>query len=232
MQHSPRSRLSGQITGLNSSTPKRRQFFKTNQVHPEPGVTRLYVDNSGPIVSSTLEAERSVVLADLLQRRGAQKGVELGVQRGRFAQMLLSKWACVNSYLLVDVWGPLKNYHDGANVDQGNQNQIYEEAIRNTRQWNVSVCRNSTLMCSQIHKDETFDFIYVDARHDYQGVTQDLESWFPRLISGGIIAGHDYLTATEQSPLNHKSHWEVNMDGSLDITKRAVLGAVDDFFGL
>jgi hypothetical protein len=102
----------------------------------------------------------------------------------------------------------------------------------NTRQWNVSVCHNFTTACAHIHQNQTFDFIYIDARHDYKGVTADIENWFPKLNYRGIIAGHDYLTAVEQLGYNDKNHWEVNGDGTLDITKRAVMGAVDDFFGL
>ena len=46
--------------------------------------------------------------------------------------------------------------------------------------------------------DESFDFIYVDARYDYPGVKEDLETWWPKLKQGGIMAGDDYLTAKEQ----------------------------------
>lgn len=37
--------------------------------------------------------------------------------------------------------------------------------------------------------NDSIDFIYVDARHDYCGVKEDLELYFPKLRSGGIIAG-------------------------------------------
>jgi hypothetical protein len=30
-------------------------------------------------------------------------------------------------------------------------------------------------------------------RHDYCGVKEDLENYWPKLKRGGIIAGHDYL---------------------------------------
>lgn len=178
------------------------------------------------------QESRSSSIGKLLQRHGAQTGVELGVQRGLFAKNLLEHWPGVVDYLLVDAWTHMDNYLDGANVNSVSQNANYKEAMYNTRLWNVSVCHNFTSVCARVHQNQSFDFIYVDARHDYKGATEDIEVWFPKLNSGGIIAGHDYLTATEQTRHNKKSHWEINGDGTMDITKRGVMGAVDNFFGL
>lgn len=40
--------------------------------------------------------------------------------------------------------------------------------------------------------DESFDFIFIDADHEYESVLADLEAWFPKLKPGGIIGGHDW----------------------------------------
>ena len=40
--------------------------------------------------------------------------------------------------------------------------------------------------------DESFDFIFIDADHEYESVLSDLCAWFPKLKPGGIIAGHDW----------------------------------------
>jgi len=39
---------------------------------------------------------------------------------------------------------------------------------------------------------QLFDFIYIDARHDYAGVLEDLRAWWPLLKRDGIIAGDDF----------------------------------------
>lgn len=40
------------------------------------------------------------------------------------------------------------------------------------------------------------DFIYLDARHDYASVLEDLEVWHDRVRPGGVLDGHDYINGT------------------------------------
>jgi Methyltransferase domain len=41
--------------------------------------------------------------------------------------------------------------------------------------------------------DESIDFVYIDALHDYHSVLQDIGGWWPKVKKGGWIGGHDYL---------------------------------------
>ena len=99
----------------------------------------------------------------------------------------------------------------------------------------IRACRDLTSKCVKHFEDESLDFIYVDARHDYNGVQEDLELWYRKLSKmNGVIAGHDMITAAEHRlhTRNYDDQYEVNFDGSFDTTGRAVKGAVNDFFGL
>lgn len=37
-----------------------------------------------------------------------------------------------------------------------------------------------------------FDFIFIDSEHTYPEVLLEIERWYPRVKSGGIMAWHDY----------------------------------------
>ena len=55
-------------------------------------------------------------MGTILEAEQAQVGVELGVQTGLFAATTLQHWTCNKKYYLVDIWAPLENYLDKANV--------------------------------------------------------------------------------------------------------------------
>jgi hypothetical protein len=72
--------------------------------------------------------------------------------------------------------------------------------------------------------------VYIDARHDYCSVTEDLELYWPKLRPGGIVAGHDYMLGFHLHEIL-SSHTEDRYDlcpnGTL--APRSVKGAADDF---
>lgn len=184
--------------------------------------------SNDPAHFSPLPREKALAL--VLNARKAKIGAEIGVQRGLFSQRLLTLWNA-NTYVLVDPWSYQSNYFDAANVNNEQQNVIMKEALQRTAPFNIKLCRNTSVVCAtQITK--SVDFLYIDARHDYMGVTEDIESWYHTLSPNAIVAGHDYLTAEDQTQYNPLDRFEINGDGSLDITYRATLGAVDDFWGL
>jgi predicted O-methyltransferase YrrM len=77
------------------------------------------------------------------------------------------------------------------------------------------------------HVPNNIDFIYIDARHDYCGVKEDIETWWPKLIPGGFMAGHDYLTDSEVHALTPWQNWSVCGDGA--VYPGAVKQAVNEF---
>ncbi|CAE7607985.1 unnamed protein product [Symbiodinium sp. CCMP2592] len=44
--------------------------------------------------------------------------------------------------------------------------------------------------------DGSADLVFIDAAHDYESVQEDLLHWASKVRPGGILAGHDYLTAS------------------------------------
>lgn len=169
-------------------------------------------------------------LAAILNSEKLEIGAELGVQRGIFSKRNLVTWKTCKKYVLVDLWANQANYNDSANFDNAKHQQLKRVTLENLAPYKskLVICQNYTTVCARRFEMNTFDFIYVDARHDYKGVMQDLETWYPLLKPGGIFAGHDYVTNND-GPRQHGQDWSLNYDGTRDPTGRAVKGAVDDF---
>jgi hypothetical protein len=126
---------------------------------------------------------RNDIAAILNNEPGFHRGVELGVQHGHFSLHTLTNWPNCDEYHLVDLWGHQENYHDYANRDDAKQEEIYQGAMKRLKgvQDRIHVCRNYTTVCVKNFQDGYFDFIYVDARHDFKGVWEDMVAYWPKL---------------------------------------------------
>lgn len=121
-------------------------------------------------------------------------GVEIGVQKGLYSAHLLKHWKGEKLYM-IDVWRQFPGSFRADNPDPKTQGQHLLETFQNVYFYydRATIIREFSVNASRFFPDNHFDFIYIDAAHDYQNVTEDLESWWPKLKPGGIIAGHDYF---------------------------------------
>lgn len=71
--------------------------------------------------------------------------------------------------------------------------KVKEEFNINTRFFNnITLHQDYSYNVVNSFEDGYFDFIYIDAAHDYKNVKRDIELCYPKLNDYGIIAGHDY----------------------------------------
>jgi hypothetical protein len=96
----------------------------------------------------------------------------------------------------------------------------------------IVVLRSFTSDAVQHISDGSLDFLYVDARHDYCGTSEDLRLYYPKMKAGGIIAGHDYLNSenlatVDGGPKVSNRDWSICLDGT--VNRRCVRGAVEEF---
>lgn len=159
-------------------------------------------------------------------------GVEVGVQEGKYSELILSQWKSCSKYVLVDPWEKQLNYFDRANVDSNTHLKFYEQTKNRLKVFSKVekvYYRNYSVDAAKYVADSSVDFIYIDARHDYCGVNEDLNIWWNKLKPGGIFAGHDYLEQRHLVGLSSHmdQRWDICNNGSTRV--RAVRGAVDDF---
>jgi Methyltransferase domain/galactosyl transferase GMA12/MNN10 family/Glycosyl transferase family 2 len=136
-------------------------------------------------------------LPALLNDRGLVGcGVEVGVQLGLFSEHLLEHWHG-RRLISVDPWlaADADEYVDIANVPQHLQDERFAATCERLARFGArsSVWRMTGMEACKRTAPGTLDFVYLDARHDYDTVKLELDAWYDKLRPGGVFAGHDYL---------------------------------------
>ena len=124
------------------------------------------------------------------------EGVEIGVLTGYFSDVLLmySSLRCLHS---VDPWREFGDtvYHDIANTAQAEHDKKYAETRERLKKYGSrsDILRMTSAEATKKIPDASLDFVFIDANHSYEACKEDIELWWPKMKSGGIFAGHDYV---------------------------------------
>ena len=118
-------------------------------------------------------------------------GLEVGVEYGKFAEKILNNWD--GKLVCVDYWEKQNDYDEPTNYK--NFHDIFETFNKRIKKFEdrVLVVKNFSETASKFFPDNFFDFIFIDANHKYEHVKKDIEVWYPKLKSGGLFSGHDWL---------------------------------------
>lgn len=95
-----------------------------------------------------------------------------------------------------DVWGRYSidglNTKDPEKLPDDFVEKLFRKNIEPVKHV-VNARKLDSVTASKLYKDQSLDFIFIDADHTYEAVYQDLIHWVPKLKFGGHIAGHDYF---------------------------------------
>lgn len=130
---------------------------------------------------------------------------EIGVFLGDFAKVLASTEPSL--LYLVDIWTGVcsSGNADGNNVIDAYLPSAYKKVLEWARPLSfVDVVRSPSWEALDLTKMNTFDIIYIDGDHSYEGVKRDLELAYMCIKDGGYICGHDY----EMNPVKAKHNYE------------------------
>ena len=126
---------------------------------------------------------------------------EIGVQRYGYFSYYLLRHSDLALYS-IDIWGGRHTEAiTGASIEAEARSHLAEFGSRS------NVMRSASIDAATMFNDSTFDFIYINGNHRKESVTDDMQAWYPKVRSGGILAGHDYV----------------------DVPHCGVIGAVDEF---
>jgi hypothetical protein len=119
---------------------------------------------------------------------------EIGTAEGYFAKDMLA-WPVTKQLFVVDNWGKIENQTgDGNNPNDWHEKNYSAAMMRmNFAIEKVTVLRGISWEQAKKVEDESLDLLYIDCCHTYDCVMKDLRAWYPKVKTGGVIAGHDFL---------------------------------------
>ena len=128
---------------------------------------------------------------------GCKTGIEIGVRLAGNLSLLNENPHFQEGFLVgVDCWKefPENPEFNDENYPQSTLDQMYFTCLQKFQNdHHVKILRSLSKEASSFFADKIFDFIYIDAAHDYESMYDDLNYWWPKLKSGGILSGHDYF---------------------------------------
>jgi ubiquinone/menaquinone biosynthesis C-methylase UbiE len=123
--------------------------------------------------------------------------VEVGVWKGRSASFMAVEILNSNKNIkfdCIDTWeGSVEHKEYDVIVDK----QLYDVFLKNIEPVKniINPIKMSSLDAVKLYEDESLDFVFIDASHEYEDVKSDILAWLPKVKKGGILAGHDYIDA-------------------------------------
>ena len=147
------------------------------------------------------ETLRGEVLSKLVRDNNLKKGAELGVWKGNTFQYLILN--CEDLHMIgVDAYMEMPN-----NVGEKSEKYLISDK---SRDWNhekhyksiIEFCdqhndrthfiRDLTDNACEKVEDQSLDFLFIDAHHTEESVSNDIKNWLPKIKRGGFITGDDY----------------------------------------
>jgi hypothetical protein len=124
------------------------------------------------------------------------KGVEIGIDQADFAHHVLTGWKSCGAYWAIDPWITGYDPNDPVSNRKGYEQVRAERWARETlgKFPCVEVLKMSSRQAAAMTDPCSVDFVYIDGDHTERSVCFDLGAWWEKLMPGGVLAGHDFIT--------------------------------------
>lgn len=124
-------------------------------------------------------------------------GAEIGIAGGQHINHLL-KTTKLEKIYGVDPYVEV-TWNTGVDVSEfGGLDSVYDAVKDSLADFNerIELVRKPSIDAADDFEDESLDFVFIDAMHDYENCLMDIKSWEPKVKSGGFVMGHDWAHLT------------------------------------
>jgi hypothetical protein len=146
------------------------------------------------------EKSRTKDLPRLFKKLGFKVGAEIGSMKGWYASFLFAYITGLKLYC-IDPWEEYDEFVESHQTGQVKLNECFELAQQRLKGRNVEFIRKYSMDAVKDFKDESLDFVYIDANHTFEYAVEDIAQWSKKVRKDGIVAGHDYWTSIEMKKL-------------------------------
>lgn len=126
--------------------------------------------------------------------------VEIGSHKGKSTAYLgvgVQQGGGDNTVYAVDVWRRFAEYYPEKSSSIFNDRKVFDawedQMVRAGVRDTVHPLEMSSADArEEFGDDDTFGLLFIDAAHDYENAMRDFALWSPLVVSGGVVAFHDY----------------------------------------
>jgi len=127
-------------------------------------------------------------------------GCEVGVCAGQNIKHIIENCKNIKKMYGVDPYSKDSwDMKDFVNVEKefGGFNSLYYEVKTMLSQFGnkVELIRKTSTYAALDFEDESLDFVFIDAGHEFKDCYNDIVSWYPKVKKNGLIMGHDFYNS-------------------------------------
>ncbi len=126
--------------------------------------------------------------------------VEVGSWKGKSTSYMAVEIANSNKKIkfdCVDTWegseehkDPTDPFYEPLLLEKDGLYNLFIENMKPVEGYYNPV-RMESVKAAELYENESLDFVFLDAAHDYDNVKKDIEAWLPKVKKGGYLCGHD-----------------------------------------
>merc|ERR1711965_14164 len=130
------------------------------------------------------------------------KVLEIGVWRGDFARAILGRYqVIIDEYIMIE---PAEKLTGKMTPEL---RELLKEFPTKYPGVKFDLINEISMEAAKAFSNEYFDWIYIDALHTFDGVSDDIKYYWPKLRDGGLFSGHDFSSKVSADPMLYLAPW-------------------------